>query len=452
MTATTPALPTHTIHRVTSVPPGVAGGAVSPATGSIRLAGEHFAAATLYLLAGSVGLVWIAPELARGNYLAPHIAGVTHLFTLGWLTMTIFGALYQLLPVALGAPIRWPMLGHVSFWTFAPGAGVFACGVADNSTMLHHAGIALVAIGVVLTVANVASTLPRARARDVTWAAIAIAITYLSSTLVLGVALLHNLHTGFIASERVAVLATHLHVAIVGWALIMMVGVAHRLLPMFLLAHGGDSRWTRRALTLLAAGVPLLAVGLNLHLAAVSWAALVLMECGVACFLYQAFEFYSIRVRKRIDIGMRFAATGLAFLATAGVLGPVVLWQGAIASRVATAYVLTGLLGGIVIFVVGFFYKIVPLLAWVGRYRGKASVAGTPTIAQMFSARVAEAQLAIMATALIVLVAGVLAGSAAAAYSGTVLFLIGILLFLSQIGRVALGGRSRASRATGAAR
>ncbi|HET7614163.1 MAG TPA: hypothetical protein VFK26_09585 [Gemmatimonadaceae bacterium] len=433
------------------MPPGVAGGGVSPATGSIRLAGEHFTAATLYLLAGSVGLVWIAPELARGNYLAPHVAGVTHLFTLGWLTMTIFGALYQLLPVALGAPIRWPMLGHVSFCTFAPGAGLFACGVADNYTMVHHVGIGLVAIGIVLTVTNVALTLPRARARDVTWAAIAIAITYLSSTLVLGVVLLHNLHTGFIAAERVAVLATHLHVAIVGWALIMMVGVAHRLLPMFLLAHGGDSRWTRRTLTVLAAGVPLLAVGLNLHLAAVSWAAVVLMECGVACFLYQAIEFYRIRVRKRIDIGMRFAAAGLGFLAAAGVLGPFVLWHGTAAPRLATAYVAVGLLGGIVVFVIGFFYKIVPLLAWVGRYRGKASVVGTPTIAQMFSARVAEAQLAIMATALTVLLAGILSGSAAVTYPGAILFLIGILLFLSQIGRVALGGRSRASQRNGAA-
>ena len=149
------------VHRVTSMPAGLGGGMMSPATGSIRLAGEHFAAATLYLLAGAVGLVWIAPELARGNYLTPHVAGVTHLFTLGWLTMTIFGALYQLLPVALGAPIRWPKLGHASFIVFAPGAGIFACGVAESSMMLHHIGVGLVAIGVIMTVTNVAATLRR---------------------------------------------------------------------------------------------------------------------------------------------------------------------------------------------------------------------------------------------------------------------------------------------------
>ena len=429
------------VHRVTSMPAGIGGGMMSPATGSIRLAGEHFAAATLYLLAGAVGLVWIAPELARGNYLTPHVAGVTHLFTLGWLTMTIFGALYQLLPVALGAPIRWPKLGHASFIVFAPGAGIFACGVAESSMMLHHIGVGLVAIGVIMTVTNVAATLPRARARDVTWAAIAVAITYLSSTLILGIVLLHNIHTGFIAGARVRVLATHLHVAVLGWALIMIVGVGHRLFPMFLLAHGADTRWTRRALVLLASGIPVLAVGLNVQIQLVSWIGTLLMESGIACFLYQAFLFHRARVRKRIEVGMRFVAMGLTSLVVAMLLAPVVLWLGPDRRQLATAYVLLGLLGGIITIIIGFFYKIVPLLAWVGRYRGKASTPGTPTIAQMFSARVAKVQLVVMASALIALVGGVLSGVANVVSAGASLFLIGVLLFASQIGRVALGGR-----------
>ena len=427
------------LHRVTSMPAGVARGAVAPATGSIRLAGEHFAAATLYLLAGSVGLVWIAPELAAGDYLSPHVAGVTHLFTLGWLTMTIFGALYQLLPVALGAPIRWPKLGHVSFWTFAPGAGLFACGIAESSTMLRHAGIGLIAIGVILAVTNIAATLPRARSRDVTWAAIAIAITYLSSTLVLGVLLLHNIHTGFLAAARVQVLATHLHIAIVGWALIMIVGVAHRLLPMFLLAHGADTRWTRRALTLLAVGLPVLALGINSEMVAASWLGAALLELGFGCFVCQAFLFYRARVRKRIDIAMRFAAAGLAFLVAAAILGPLVLWRGASAGQLATVYVLLGLVAGIVVFVSGLFYKIVPLLAWTARYSGRTSASGTPTVAQLFSARVAATQLGVMVIGMIILSLSILLGSAAGTYTGTGLFLGGVLLFASQIGRVALG-------------
>ena len=434
------------LHRVSSIPAGAAIGAVSPATGSIRLAGEHFAAATLYLFAGAIGLVWIAPELAAGNYLAPHVAGVTHLFTLGWLTTTIFGALYQLLPVALGASLRWPRMGHVSFWTFAPGAGLFACGVADNSTMLHHTGIGLVTLGIVLAVTNVAAALPRARNRDVTWAAIALAITALSATLVLGVVLLHNIHTGFIAAARVRLLATHLHLAIIGWAFVMIVGVSHRLLPMFLLAYGAKAPWTRRALAFIAAGICSLALGFNAQWPAASWSGAVLLELGLGSFLYQACIFYRARVRKRVDVGMKFAAAAAGFMSAAAVLGPIVLWRGPAALRLATAYVLVALLGGIVLYVIGFFYKIVPLLAWTARYAGKMSRSRVPTVAEMYSPRVAEVQFALMPSAIVALGVGSLIGSPAITSAGSALFLAGVLLFVAQIARVGFGSPSGGHR------
>lgn len=420
---------------------GVSAGAATPNIRSLRLAAEHFAAAILYLLAGAIGLVWIAPDLAMGAYVSPHVAGVTHLFTLGWLTTTIFGALYQLLPVALAAPLRSTRLGHVSFWTFAPGAGLFACGVADGSTMLHHAGLGLVAAGIVLAVFNIGSSLPQSRSRDETWTAVSIALAFLLSTLVLGIVLLHNIHTGFLAEARVRVLAIHLHVAIVGWALMMIVGVSHRLLPMFLLAHGADTRWTKRSLASLGVGVLALGAGLATGGRAIAWTGVAALEAGVACFLFQAFSFYRVRVRKKIDVGMRFAATALVFLATAAVLGPFVLGLGDGHPRLATAYVAVGLLGGIVLFVTGFFYKIVPLLAWTVHYRDQMGKEPVPTVAEMFSARVAHVQLAAMASGVALLGGGIGAGSGNITRAGALLFASGVALFASQIIRVARGGK-----------
>ena len=415
------------------------GGAPSPSPNSVLLAGEHFAAAMLYLVAGAAGLVWIAPELAIGAYPSPHVAGVTHLFTLGWLTTTIFGALYQLLPVALGAPLRSARVGHASFWTFVPGAGLFAAGVATNITMLHHAGIALVAIGIVLAVGNIASSLPRARARDVTWAAVVIALCFLSATLVLGVVLLHNLHTGFLAQARLRVLTVHLHIALVGWALVMMTGVSHRLLPMFLLSHGASVRWTKRALALLGGGVLVLCAGLDAGVPAVMWIAVALLEAGVGCFVWQAYSFYRARVRRRIDVGMRFAGSALGFLIVSALLGAAVLARGVAHPRLAAAYVMVGLLGGIVLYVIGFFYKIVPLLAWTVRYSDRLGKGTAPTVAATFSSRLAHIQLAAMALGVTTLAAGTGAGWMFVVRGGAVLFLAGVLLFVSQIVRVAVG-------------
>jgi hypothetical protein len=409
-----------------------------PLSPSVRLAAQHFAAATLYLLAGAVGVVWIAPELTGGRYLAPLVTGVTHLFTLGWLTTTIFGALYQLLPGALGAPIRWPRVAHASFWTFAPSAGLFACGVTLGSTPLHHAGLALVAIGIVLALINIISSLRRSRMRDETWMGIALAITFLTSTFGLGVVLLHNLHTGFLAAARMRVLATHLHIALVGWALMMLVGVSHRLLPMFVQARGADTRWTRRALAMLTSGLVLLAVGFNARLTGLTWLATALLELGVACFLRQVYEFHRARVRKPIDVGIQFAVATLVFLAISAAVGSAVLFEGTGAPRLATVYVLLGLLGGLVLYVIGFFYKIAPQLAW--SLRNRMGTRTVPAIADLFSSRLAVIQLGTMCAALATLAVSILAGSIGSAYAGAILFLAGVLQFAAQIIRMAIGG------------
>ena len=411
----------------------------APGATSVLLPGEHFAAAMLYLVAGAAGLVWIAPDLAIGAYPSPRVAGVTHLFTLGWLTTTIFGALHQLLPVALGAPLGSVRVGHVGFWTFATGAGLFAAGVATSTPALHHAGIALVAVGIVLAIGNFARALARTPARDATWWAITIALAFLGSTLVLGVVLLHNLHTGFLAEARLRMLGTHLHVALVGWALVMMVGVSHRLLPMFLLSHGGDTRWTARAIGLLGSGVAVLAAGLTLRVPAATWAGVALLEAGVGSFVWQGWSFYRARVRRRIDVGMRYAGSAIGFLIASAILGPIVLLRGVEHPRLATAYIIVGLLGGIILYVIGFFYKIVPLLAWTVRYRDRMGRGDAPTIAQTFSSRVAHVQLGLMALGVTLLATGTLAGSAHVTRCGAVLFLAGVILFLTQIHRVVAG-------------
>ena len=138
---------------------------------------------------------------------------------------------------------------------------------------------------------------------------------------------------------------------------------------------------------------------------------------------------------------MRFAAAALAFQAIAAALGPILLWRGPVAIGLATAYVLVGLLGGIVLYVIGFFYKIVPLLAWTARFGGKAERArGADRRRPFLGARRARAARRQWSLAIVVLAAAILIGVVAAAYAGAALFLIGVLLFVSQIGRVAFGG------------
>jgi hypothetical protein len=432
-------------------PPGAAsavrGIAMEGAPG-LQLPGEHFAAALIFLAAGAAGLVWIAPELAAGLYLSPHVAGVTHFFTLGFLTMTIFGAIYQLLPVALGVPIRSELWGHLSFWAFAPGVAIFAVGVAASTPAMRNFGVALVATGIVCIVTNVSLALHRARERDVIWAAIAIALAFLASTLVLGLVLVDSLQTGFLAVTRVRVLTVHLHVALIGWVLMMIVGISHRLLPMFLLSHGADTRWTGRALALLAVGVVTLAAGVLCGFVdthrdvqrALMWAGVVLIDGGVVCFLVQARLLFAARIRPRLDAGLRHVVLALVCIAGAAALAPVVLLRGAGNPRLDVAYVMLALFG-LVLYATGQFYKIVPFLVWIARFRHDMGRRKVPTVAELYSTRAAHAGLVSFALAMLVLLAGIALGEVMVVRVGALLFAGGVAMLVSQMTHVALTRR-----------
>lgn len=401
---------------------GAAGGTIAgPLPPPFRLPGEHFAAALGFLVAGSVGLVVVAPRLAHGLFLMPGVAATTHLFTLGWITTAILGALYQFLPVALGVGIRSETLAHVTFWLYVPGLVLFIAGLTAGVQSAFLAGAVLFTTGLLLFLGNLAATLGRARTRELTWWALAGAGFFLLATIVLGLMLAGNLRWGYLGGHRVAALGIHLHVASAGWVLLVMVGVAHRLLPMFLLSHGADVRWGRASVALLVAGVGLLAAW---HFTA-RWGILLpalLVGAGVAAFLVQSALFFRHRVRRALDPGLRLAGAALCFLALALVMAPFALRAGMDAPRVAVSYVAAMILGGLTLFVAGILYKVLPFLVWFHRFGPLAGKRPVPRVADLFGEGTAHAAGGLLVCGALGIVLATLAGSPAAARIAAVLF------------------------------
>ena len=65
-------------------------------------------------LAAALGIGWLAPDLAS-HYYQPRVLALTHTVTLGWITLAIMGASYQLIPIVLERPVwserlaRWQL-------------------------------------------------------------------------------------------------------------------------------------------------------------------------------------------------------------------------------------------------------------------------------------------------------------------------------------------------------
>ena len=398
----------------------------------LRLPAAHFATALVFWLLGSAGLVWIAPDLARGGFAQPRVAAITHLFTLGWITTSIQGALYQFLPVALQTPIRSRRLAELGLAMYVPGLVLFLGGLLLTRPTVMVAGAGLFGTALLLFVGNLAVTLRRAPERNLTWWALVGSASSLVATIVLGVSLAGNLRWGYLGAERFLAVGVHLHVAIAGWVLLTIVGVAHRLLPMFLLSHGASELPGRAAAALLAAGVALL---LATHHALTLWttAAVALsLGGGVAALLTQALLYFRSRRKPALDPGLRLAGAGLVLLGCALLLAPFFLAAGLAAPRIATAYALT-LVGAASLFVAGHYYKIVPFLIWFHRFGPLVGRRPVPRVVDLYSVTAGNAAALLLAAGAAGLGAGTLAGIGPMVTAAAVSFAVGATVLAVQM-------------------
>jgi hypothetical protein len=407
---------------------------LSAAVVPFALPAAHFAAALLFFAAGSLGLVWVAPDLAAGRFLMPRVVAVAHLFTLGWITTSIMGALYQLLPVVLGTTARWPGLAHYALLLYAPGLALFTAGMVLGSTGMMLPGAAAFACGLLIFTINVGAGLVGASRRDTTWWTVAAALVFLLVTIILGASLAGNLRWFYLGERRLLALAVHMHVALGGWVLLLVTGVARKLLPMFLLSHGASEVWGTSAAVLLAGGAATLTIFHHVDSPAVVGVSAVLLASGTAAFVVQVILYLRHGRRPSLDAGLRLAASGVAFLACSLILGVLAVLGGFTHRGLTTAYGVSMVVGAFPLFVAGHYYKILPFLVW-NRYfaplvgRGRS----LPKVADLFDGRTATVAAMLLAAGAAALVAATIGGQAAVARGGALLFAAGALTVTVQM-------------------
>lgn len=412
--------------------PGIAPNAA--ASVPARLPGEHFTAAIVFFVAGALSLVLVAEELAAGAFFAPRVLATVHLFTLGWLMLSIFGALSQFLPVAIGKMLRWTWLAHLTFALQVAGTLAFTSSLYLNDrTLLLVAGGALGSAFTLFAV-NLAFTLASSNQRGVTWWALAGANVFLVVTPIYGIVLALNLSSGFLGADRFHFVARHSHVAIVGVVLLVVVGVAHKLLPMFLLSHGAKERaaWTAAALLFSSATL------LSMPFGGVVTAAIagVLAFAGVVAFVVQAAAYHRHARRKRLDAGMKLAAAGILGLCFSALLAPFALGAGLASVNLLAAYHVL-LLGGLSLFVAGHYFKIVPFLVWNHRFGPLLGKQKVPNVADLYSSTAAHAVAALLIAGWLGLAVSVGLGLAWGVRGAALVFAAGALVETIVIARVA---------------
>lgn len=420
----------------------VAGVPASPKLAPALLVGEHFAVALAYLICGAVGLLLVAPELAQGAFLAPRVVAVVHLFTLGFIMLSIFGALCQFLPVAVGRSIWSFKLAHATFAFHAAGVAGLVVGLILGHRALLFAGALALSIAFVSAGINLVATLARAEQRDLTFWALSAASVSLFATPIYGLMLAIFVHHGGLTSPFVFI-AHHAHIAVVGIVLLVMVGVAHRLMPMFLLTHGVPERFGWAAIGLLFSSTLLLlchgalpSLMEGMFGRVIDYAALALGGGGVVALVLQASLFYRHRTRKALDSGMSLAAAALLSLLIATALAPFALTLGLSNVHLLTTYYIV-LLGAITLFVAAHYYKIVPFLVWNHRFGPLLGKQKVPKVTELYSKRLGYVNAVSFALGLIALACGAFLGQLSLMRVGALAFIVAAVLEALVLARVA---------------
>ena len=395
---------------------------------------SYLACAAMAFLVAAVGVAYLAPELG-GHYYHPRLLALTHTVTLGWVTLAILGAGYQLAPVVLGRPIWSERLAR---WQLA----VLIIAVAGMVAHFHLGswpGLAtaagLLALGIAFHLLNMCLTLRGFTQWTFTARLVVLGYGGLALTTLFGLTLAVNRLWPFLPTSFFPTLHAHVQLALLGWVTPMILGIAARVYPMFLLAPEPRPWTTRLQLWGLVSGVPSVVLGL-LGVPGLLVPGALAVTAAAGGHIAWILETARGRKRPGLDWGLRFTLTATAFVVPAALLGLALAAGQVTGPRVALAYAVMVLGGWISLTIVGMMLKIVPFLVWYRVYSPRAGREPVPTLAQLSSPRAEGLAYTLLTSGVVLLSVTVLVGDVTAIRAAGAVLALGALAFATGLVRV----------------
>ncbi|EMR02387.1 hypothetical protein [Cesiribacter andamanensis] len=324
------------------------------------------------------------------HYFNPHTLAITHLMALGWGTMMILGASHQLVPVLVEGRLYSERLAWLSF--VLAGLGIpLLVGAFYRFDMGWPAlvGALLINLGLLAYLLNLGMSITHNSNRSPYAAFILVAICWLLLTTGLGAVLVLNFSWPLLEYNSLAYLPMHAHMGIIGWFLLLVVGVGARLIPMFLI-----SKYTNTPLLWAIFGA------LNLGLISFILFTLcghplllqiippLLVGAGILLFGYYCYQAYRQRIRRQVDAPMQVSLLSIALLALPLLLALLlVLFYAGDHNRLVLLYGFCIFFGWLTALILGMTFKTLPFIVWNRVYHLQCGRGKTPSPKDLFSER-----------------------------------------------------------------
>ncbi|HQW83087.1 MAG TPA: cytochrome C oxidase subunit I [Ferruginibacter sp.] len=342
-----------------------------------------FLIATIFLLTSTRAFL--------GHYFQPQILAITHTMALGWGTMIILGASHQLVPVLIESKLYSNVLAYLSFIFAAIGIPMLVYGfyVFDMGWPSQW-GSCFVAVAILSYLINIAISITKSKSENIHAVFVFTATVWLFLTVILGLAQVHNFTQIILPADSLHYLTLHAHAGIVGWFLLLVLGIASRLIPMFLISKYNNVKllWWIYALVNLAMLVFValfLYPGNNEFL----FIPVLLIFISLSLFIYYCYWAYKKRIRKQVDEQVK-----LSLLSVFMLLLPVMLLMIVIIFLIRSSQQNLNLIltyGFIIFFgwltaiILGMTFKTLPFIVWNKVYHQRSGLGKTPNPKDLFN-------------------------------------------------------------------
>ena len=364
---------------------------------------SYFAVALLSLLAAETMMVaglGFPAEALR----APTTLVLVHLITIGWLSLTMCGALNQFIPVLTERPLYSDRLPLPALAFLTAGLVALILGflrldgrVRAELPFLSVAAL-LLGVGFALVIWNLARTLWSARPLSLPARFVAMGLAAVSVATTLGMIfalVLDQTATGApFARLHAGALPIHIIAGLGGWLTITTMGVSYRLLAMFMLApdideaRGRATHWLAAVALGVAVGGGFAAMLAEGSLATVLGAALMLAIAALALYGRDVLHLYRTRRRRTLELNSRMAVFALVNLAVSAAFGVALMAMGRFSEHVGAVVFLSafGWLSGLML---AQMHKIVAFLTWLEVYGPVLGKTLTPRVQDLVEERAA---------------------------------------------------------------
>ncbi|MEP6613338.1 MAG: hypothetical protein ABJA76_15670 [Mucilaginibacter sp.] len=365
--------------------------------GLYKIVVTHYVVAAFCFLILSVMMLF-SVKAFTGHYFHPQILAITHMAALGWGTMIILGASYQLIPVVLETKLYSEKLAWITFGLFLPGliALVYSFWVFVPGIHMQCGAVLLLTAAILFTV-NVYLTAKRNKQQTIQEDFIFSACLCLCFTVALGAALVFNFTMPIFQQEHLHFLKLHAHLGLIGWFLLMLIGVSSKLVPMFLVSSYQKTGLLTASYYLLVSALTLFLIDSYFFgLSSRTYLIFTLGAAGISCYFVFILKCLRSRLRKHIDLPMLNTFVSFILLKMAVLIVPFIIYfhlkNNPATIRFSMVYGEFMLMGWITALILGQTFKTLPFIVWVKHYEHLTGKFKTPMPADLFAGNLLKAQ------------------------------------------------------------